>query len=176
MRKQRSIIFNSPAREGWGFQGRPVGMIQDGVATTMVTPEMLPIWRHVNDDLITKLELKVAISERMTSKSGGDERWGSKPKKDEVSEATKMIRRFWQGVSKIDRKGLCSLHRPNGGFKVTHGCSTPTLKLSSLVLCLHLCEASLLALRPMVRLYLISGRGPGHMKGGINSTNRWRTL
>ena len=118
MRKQRSIIFHGPAREGLGFPGRPIGMMQDGVATTMVTPEMLPIWRHVNDDLITKLALKVAISERMTPKSGGDERWGSKPKKDDVSEATKMIRRVWQGVSKIDSP----LHRTNGGFRVNHGC------------------------------------------------------
>ena len=87
-----------------------------------------------------------------------------------------MICRVWQGVCKIDRKDLCSLHQPNGGFKVTHGCLTPTFQLSSLVLCLCLHEAPLLALRRMVRLYLILGVGPGDTIGGINSTNGWITV
>ena len=88
---------------------------------------------------------------------------------------TKKIRRVWQGVSNIDRKILFSLHQPNGGFKVTHGCSTPTLKLLPLVHFLCLREAPLLALYCMVRLYLISGGGPVDMRGGVNSTIVWRT-
>ena len=82
-----------------------------------------------------------------------------------------MIRIVWQGVSKIDKKGLCYLHGTNGGFKVTDGCSTPTFQLLSLVLFLCLREAPLLAMRRMVRLYLILGGGPGDMRVGINSTN-----
>ena len=85
-------------------------MPQDGVATTMATPEILPIWQYVDDVLIGNLAVRVEISTRMPSKGGGDERWGSKPHKSDVAEATKMICRVWQGVSKIDRKGLCSLH------------------------------------------------------------------
>ena len=50
---------------------------------------------------------------RTPSKGDGDERWGYKPKKSEVAEATEMICSVWQGVSNIDRKGLYSLHRPN---------------------------------------------------------------
>ena len=85
-------------------------MPQDGVATTMVTLEMLNVWRHVDDVLIAKLTFRVAMSKSMPLKGGGDERWGSKPKKSEVAKATKIICRVWQGVSKIYRKGLCSLH------------------------------------------------------------------
>ena len=66
-------------------------MPQDGVATTMATPEMLPVWRHVDDVLILNLAVRVAMSTRMPPKVGGDERWGSKPKKYEVAEVTKMI-------------------------------------------------------------------------------------
>ena len=139
-------------------------------------PEMLPIWRHLDDVLITNLAVRVPISTRISSKGGEDERWGSKNKKYEVAEVTKMICIVWQVVSKIDRKSLCSWHQPNGGLKVTHGCSTPTLQLSSLVLCLRLREAPLLALRRMIRLYLISGGGPGDMRGGINSTNIFRIV
>ena len=83
---------------------------------------MLPIWRHMDDVLITKLAVRMATSTRMPSKGGGYEIWLSKRKKSDVAEATKMIRRVGQGVSKIDRKGICSLHHPNGGFKLTHGC------------------------------------------------------
>ena len=109
-------------------------MPQDGVATTMAMPEMLPVWQHMDNVIIVKLEVRVAMSTRMPLKGGGDEIWGSKPKKSEVAEATKMISKVWQGVYKIYRKGLCSLHQPNGGFKVTHDCLTTTLKLLSLVL------------------------------------------
>ena len=78
-------------------------------------------------------------------------------------------------MSKIDRKGFCSLHQPNGGFKVTHGCSTPTFQLLSLVLLLRLHESPLLELCRMVLLYLISGGGPSDTRGGINRTNGRRT-
>ena len=71
---------------------------------------MLPVWRHVDDMLITKLAVRVDISTRIPSKGGRDERWRSKPKKSEVAEATKTIHRVWKVVSKIYRKGLCSLH------------------------------------------------------------------
>ena len=57
-----------------------------------------------------------------------------------------------------------------------HGCSTSTLKLLSLVIFFRLREAPLLALRHMVHLYLISGGGPGDIRGGINITNLWRTV
>ena len=57
----------------------------------MATPEMLPIWVHVDDMLIVKLSVRVAISTRMPLKGGGDKRWGSKSKKSEVAEVTKMI-------------------------------------------------------------------------------------
>ena len=137
---------------------------------------MLHVWRHVYDVLIANLAVRVAMSTGIMSKGGGDDRWGSKPKKYSVAEASKMICRVLQDVYKIDRKGLYSLPLPNGGFKVTHGCSTPNLQLSTLVLCLCQREAPLLALHHMVCLYLISGRGPGDMRGGINSTNRWRTM
>ena len=113
MRRQRSVLFRGPTSEGWGCQGRTNGMTQDGLATTMVTLEMLPVWRHVDDVCIANLSVRVAMSTRMPSKGGVDEIWVSKPKKFEVAEATKTIHRVWQGVSKIDRKGLCSLHRPN---------------------------------------------------------------
>ena len=114
--------------------------------------------------LMAKLEVRVVKSTRVPSKGGRDEIWGSKPKKSEVAKGTKMIPRVWQGVSKIDRKGLCSLHQPNGGLKVTHGCSAPTLHLSSMVLFLCLREAPLLALRRMVRLYSVLGGVPGDMR------------
>ena len=67
---------------------------------------MLPNWQHMDDVLIAKLEVRVKMSTRTLSKGGGDEKWGSKPKKSEVAEATKMICRVCLGVSKIDRKGL----------------------------------------------------------------------
>ena len=130
-------------------------MPQDGVDITMLTLEIMPVWKHVDDVLIAKLSVRLVMSTKMPSKGGGDERWVSKPNISEVYDATKIICRVWQVVSKIDRKGLCSLHRPNGGFKVTHGCSTPTLQLSSLVLCLCLREAPLLEICRMVCLYLI---------------------
>ena len=142
----------------------------------MVTPEMMHVYKHVDDVLIANLAVRVAISTRISSKGGGNERWGSKPKKSEVAEATKMIRIFWQSVSKIDRKGLCSLHFPNGGFKVTYGCSTPTLQLFLLVLYLCLRESPPLAICRIVRLYLISGGGPGDMRGGINNNNGYITV
>ena len=91
MRRQRSVLFRGPARKGWGCRGRPGGMPQDGVATTMATSEMLPIWRHVDDVLIAKLSVRAAMSTRGVLMGGVDERWGSKPKKSEVAEATKMI-------------------------------------------------------------------------------------
>ena len=130
-------------------------MLQDGVATTMARLEILPFWQHMDDLLIANLAVRVVISTRIPSKGGGDERWGSKPKKYEVAEATKMIRGVCQGVSKNDRKGIFSLHQPNGGLKVTHGGSTPTLQLLSLIICLCLREATFLALHRMVQLYLI---------------------
>ena len=94
----------------------------------METPEILPVWRHVDAVLIKKLTVRVTMTTRIPSKGGGDKRWGSKPKKSEVSEATNIIYRVWQVVSKIDRKGICSLHRQNDGFKVTHGYLNPTLQ------------------------------------------------
>ena len=114
------------------------------------------------------------MSTRIKSKDSGDDRWGSKPKKYKVSEVTNMISRVWQSVYKFYRKGIYSFHQPNGVFKVTHGCQTPTLQLFSLVHCLCLREAPLLALRHMVRLYLILGGGPVDIGGVINSTNPWR--
>ena len=71
---------------------------------------MMPVWRHIDDVLIANLAVRVAMSTRMLSKGGLDERWVSKPKKSEVAVATKIISRVCQGVSKIDKKGLCSLH------------------------------------------------------------------
>ena len=97
-------------------------MPQDGVATTMATPEMLPVWRHMDYVLIANLAGRVEILTRMLSKGCGDEILGPKPKKSKDAEVTNIIHRVWQGVSKIDKKGLCSLYRPNGSFKVTHGC------------------------------------------------------
>ena len=81
-------------------------MPQDGVATTLATPEMLPVWKHVDDVLIAKLAVRMATSTTMQPKGGGYEIWLSKRKKSDVAEANKMIRRVGQGVSKIDRKGL----------------------------------------------------------------------
>ena len=91
MRRQRSVLFCGPTRKGWGCLGRPDGILQDRVATTMVTPEMLPVWRHVDDVLITNLSVRVTMSTRGVLMGGGNERWGSKSKKSEVDEATKMI-------------------------------------------------------------------------------------
>ena len=146
------------------------------MAATMATPEMLPVCRHVDDVLIENLTVRVDMSTRMLSKVGGDNRRVSKANKFEASEAVKMIFIVWQVVSKIDSKGLCSLHLPNGGFKVTHGCSTTSLQLSSLALFLCLREAPLLALCRIVRFYLILRGDPGDMRGGINITNEWRTV
>ena len=69
------------------------------MSKTLVTLEILPLWKHVDDLLIKNLEVRVVISTRMPSKGSGDEIWGSKPKKSEVAEATNMIRIVWQGVS-----------------------------------------------------------------------------
>ena len=124
MRRQRSVMFFVPSREGWGCRGRTNGMLQDGVATTMARLEILPFWQHMDDLLIANLAVRVVISTRIPSKGGRDERWGSKPKKYEVAEATKMIRGVCQGVSKNYRKGIFSLNQPNGGLKVTHGTFT----------------------------------------------------
>ena len=74
MRWQWSVLFRGPVRKVWGCLGRPDGMPQDGVATTMVTPEMLPEWRNVDDVLIAKTAVRVAISTRILLKGGGDER------------------------------------------------------------------------------------------------------
>ena len=93
MRRQRSVLFRGPDSKGWGCRVRPVGILQDGVATTTAMLEMLPVWRHVDDVIIANLEVRVEMSTRMPQKGGRDERWGSKPKKSEVVEATKMIRR-----------------------------------------------------------------------------------
>ena len=49
-------------------------MPQDGVATTMVTPEILPVWKHMDDVLIVKLSVRVAMSTRIPSKGGRDEK------------------------------------------------------------------------------------------------------
>ena len=110
MRRQSSVLFHGPTSKGWVCWGRPDRIPQDDVATTMATPEMMTTWRDVDDELIVKLTVRVEMSTRMPLKGGGDERLGSKPKKIVVAEATKMIHRVWQGVFKIDRKGLCSLH------------------------------------------------------------------
>ena len=91
MRRQRSVLFCSPDRKGWGCLGRTDGMPQDGLAKTMATPEMLPVWQHMDDVLIAKLAVRVAMSTRIPSKGGRDEIWVSKPNKSEVAEATKMI-------------------------------------------------------------------------------------
>ena len=107
MCRQRYVLFRSPNSKVLVCRGRPNGMPQDGVSTTMVMPKILPVWRHMYDVLIAKLAVRVAMSTSMPSKGGGYDRWGYKPKKYEVSEATKMIRRVWQGVYKIDRKGIC---------------------------------------------------------------------
>ena len=104
---QRYVLFRCPTRKLLVCWGRPNGMPQDGVSTTMVMPKILPAWRHMYDVLIAKLAVRVAMSTSMPPKGGGYDRWGYKPKKYEVSEATKMIRRVWQGVYKIDRKGIC---------------------------------------------------------------------
>ena len=74
MRRQRSVLFQGPASEGWGCRGRPGGMPQDGVATTMATPEMLTVWQHMDYVLIAKLSVRLVMSTRMPSKGGGDER------------------------------------------------------------------------------------------------------
>ena len=74
MRWQWSVLFRGPVRKVWVCLGRPDGMPQDGVATTMVTPEMLPEWRNVDDVLIAKTAVRVAISTRILLKGGGDER------------------------------------------------------------------------------------------------------
>ena len=95
MRRKCSVMFCGPASEGWGDQGSPDGMPQDGVATTLATPEMLPVWKQMDGVLIAKLAVRVETSTRIPSKGGGDEKWGSKPKKSEVSKATKIIRRVW---------------------------------------------------------------------------------
>ena len=47
-------------------------MPQDGVAKNMVTPEMLPDLRHMNDVLISNLVVRIEISTRITLKGGGD--------------------------------------------------------------------------------------------------------
>ena len=70
-------------------------MQQDGVYTTTATTEMMPVWRHVDDVLIKNLEVRVAISTRIPSKGDGYERWGSKPNKSKVAEATKISCRVW---------------------------------------------------------------------------------
>ena len=85
-------------------------MPQDGMANTMLTPEMLPVWLHMDDVPIANLAVRVSKSTNMPSKGCGDKIRGSKPKKSEVAKEIKMIRRVCQGVSKIDRKGLYSLH------------------------------------------------------------------
>ena len=95
MRRQRSVLFCGPASEGWGYRGRPNGIPHDGVDTTMATPEMMLVWRHVDDVLIAKLAVRVTIPTRILLKCGRDERQGSKPKKYEVSGATKMSFTVW---------------------------------------------------------------------------------
>ena len=62
-----------------GLPSSPDGMPQDSVATTMATPEILPVWKHVDDVLIENLSVRVAMPTRMTYKGGRDEIWGSKP-------------------------------------------------------------------------------------------------
>ena len=49
-------------------------MPQDGVDMNMSTPEMLPVYQHMDDVLIPNLALRVAMPTRMPSKGGGDER------------------------------------------------------------------------------------------------------
>ena len=44
------------------------------MATTMVTPEILPVWQHVDDVLIKNLAVRMAMSTRMPLKGGGDDR------------------------------------------------------------------------------------------------------
>ena len=99
MRRPRSVLFRRPAIKEWVC-----------VATAMAMLEMLPVWRHMNDVLIANLKVRLEMSTRTTLKGGGDEIWGSKPMKTEVSKTTKIICRVWQAVSKIDSKGICSLH------------------------------------------------------------------
>ena len=43
MRRQQFVLFCGPNSEGWGCYGRPDRMPQYVVATTMATPEMLPV-------------------------------------------------------------------------------------------------------------------------------------
>ena len=47
-------------------------MMLNGVAATMVTPEILPVWKHVDGVIIAKMELRVAMSTRMLYLGGGD--------------------------------------------------------------------------------------------------------
>ena len=65
-------MFCGPANKVWGCRSRPDGMPQDGVAKNMVTPEMLPDLRHMNDVLISNLVVRIEISTRITLKGGGD--------------------------------------------------------------------------------------------------------
>ena len=58
-------MFCGPDSKGWGCRGRPNGMPQDGVDINMETPEMLPVWRHVDDVFIAKLAARVVMSTRM---------------------------------------------------------------------------------------------------------------
>ena len=83
--RQQSILFFGSASEGWGCWGRPDEIAKDDVATTMAMPKILTVWRHVGDVIIVDMAVRVAMSTRMPSKGGGDEIWGSKPKKSEVS-------------------------------------------------------------------------------------------
>ena len=82
-------------------------MPQDGVATTMATLEMLPVRKHVDDVIIENMAMRVTISTRTPPKGGGDERWVSKPKKSEVSEATNMM--LWVQLSARPRMKPTSL-------------------------------------------------------------------
>ena len=72
MRRQRSVLCCGPASKGRGSRGRPDRMPQDGVSTTMATPEILPVWLHVDGMIIAKLAVRLVMSTRMLSKDGGD--------------------------------------------------------------------------------------------------------
>ena len=91
MRRQQSVLFCGPTRKVLGCRGRPNGIPQDGVATTMVMPEMQPVWRHVDDVFIANMAVRVAMSTMILSKDGKDERWVSKYNKYKVAKAIKMI-------------------------------------------------------------------------------------
>ena len=65
MLRQQSVLFHGPDRKRWGCQGRPGGIPRDGVATTMATTEMLNVYRYMDDVLIAKLAVRVAMSTRM---------------------------------------------------------------------------------------------------------------